>query len=172
MLMLKAEQAAIKTKSSRVQLERLPAAFPKSPQEHVLTFCLLHLSHLFQAFCLPPHRLSLLRALLIGSCEYLFGLVIYPLTRRFFSHPVFSWKKKNLILLLCVGLAAFIHPPYVSLSPHSLSVPPAKLSIISLALWIGQVHIRLDLNKSENVRQRPHQHLQCSHSIYASLIIH
>lgn len=79
MLMLKAEQAAIKTVSPLEWSWRdclLLSEIPPGACSHFLSFTSL------SSFpgSLPPsaYSLSLLRSLLVGSCEYMFSLVLYP----------------------------------------------------------------------------------------------
>lgn len=137
MLMLKAEQAAIKTVSPLEQSWRdclLLTEIPPGACSHFLSFTSLSS---FPGF-FPPSALSLslLRSLLVGACEYLFSLVIYPLTLLFFFHPVFL--KKNPI-----ALSAFIHLSvfslYVSFSLCLFHSALLQLSgnITSVAQWPG-----------------------------------
>lgn len=119
-LTLKAEQAAIKTISPGVELERQPAAFQNPPRS---MFSLsVFPSHLFQALSLPLHTLSLPSSLLVGPCEYPFSLPIYPLTLLLFSHPVFF--KKNIIPF---SGSTFIHLSHLFVS---FSLPLAHSGLL------------------------------------------
>lgn len=118
-LMLKAEQAAIKTISPLEWSWRgclLLFKIPPGACSHFLSFTSL------SSFpgSLPPSAPSLSLVLWISV-----QLMIYPLTFPFFSHPVFFIKKKNVIplyvrlfffcfysFLLCVALSPCLLPTF------------------------------------------------------------